>query len=73
MFCLLRNPARALFSSRKPAVSKLGKWTNLLYTGVGSLAVGAGLCAVPFKQVSLLHYLTEFTAVHLHYMTNSMH
>uniref|UniRef100_A0A3P8NWY8 Direct IAP-binding protein with low pI n=1 Tax=Astatotilapia calliptera TaxID=8154 RepID=A0A3P8NWY8_ASTCA len=45
-----------LLSSRKPAVSKLGKWRNILYTGVASLAVGGGLCAVPFKQVEPLSH-----------------
>ncbi|XP_030600411.1 diablo homolog, mitochondrial-like [Archocentrus centrarchus] len=57
-FSFVRNSARVLFSSRKPAVSKLGKWTNVVYTGVASLAVGAGLCAVPFKQVEPLSHDT---------------
>lgn len=51
-FCFIRSSGSVLLSSRKPAVSKLGKWRNILYTGVASLAVGGGLCAVPFKQVS---------------------
>ncbi|XP_040903205.1 diablo homolog, mitochondrial-like isoform X2 [Toxotes jaculatrix] len=50
----LRNSARILLSCRKPAVHKLGKWTNVLYTSIASLTVGAGLCAVPFKQVENL-------------------
>ncbi|XP_033486695.1 diablo, IAP-binding mitochondrial protein a isoform X1 [Epinephelus lanceolatus] len=47
---LLRNSARVLLSSRKPAVHKPGKWTNILYTSIASLAVGGGLCAIPFRQ-----------------------
>lgn len=58
-FCFFRSSAGVLLSSRKPAVSKLGKWRNILYTGVASLAVGGGLCAVPFKQVSRPPYLTR--------------
>lgn len=50
--CFIRSSGGVLLSSRKPAVSKLGKCRNILYTGVASLAVGGGLCAVPFKQVS---------------------
>uniref|UniRef100_A0AAQ6IRK8 Direct IAP-binding protein with low pI n=1 Tax=Anabas testudineus TaxID=64144 RepID=A0AAQ6IRK8_ANATE len=55
-FVLFRSSARVLLSSRKPEVHKLGKWTNLLYTSVASLTVGAGLCAVPFKQVENLSH-----------------
>ncbi|XP_006796606.1 diablo homolog, mitochondrial-like [Neolamprologus brichardi] len=52
----VRSSGGVLLSSRKPAVSKLGKWRNILYTGVASLAVGGGLCAVPFKQVEPLSH-----------------
>ncbi|XP_053177153.1 diablo IAP-binding mitochondrial protein-like [Scomber japonicus] len=52
----LRSSSRILFSSRKPVVHKLGKWTNILYTGIASLTVGAGLCAVPFTQVEDLSH-----------------
>ncbi|XP_070826491.1 diablo IAP-binding mitochondrial protein-like [Chaetodon trifascialis] len=53
---LLRSSARVLFSSSKPAVHKPTKWTNILYTGITSLTVGAGLCAVPFRQVENLSH-----------------
>ncbi|XP_031719476.1 diablo homolog, mitochondrial [Anarrhichthys ocellatus] len=53
-FRLLRRSAPVLFSSRKPAVHKAVKWTNVLYTGIASLTVGGGLCAIPFKQVENL-------------------
>ncbi|XP_059186648.1 diablo, IAP-binding mitochondrial protein a [Centropristis striata] len=53
---LLRSSARVLFSSIKPAAHKAGKWTSILYTGVASVTVGAGLCAVPFKQVENLSH-----------------
>ncbi|KAM9853731.1 diablo IAP-binding mitochondrial protein-like [Aulostomus maculatus] len=49
-FSFLRNSARILFSSRKPAAHKLGKWRNLVYRSVTSLTVGGGLCAIPFTQ-----------------------
>ncbi|XP_042270236.1 diablo homolog, mitochondrial-like [Thunnus maccoyii] len=52
----LRSSSRVLFSSRKPAVHKLGKWTNILYTSIASLTVGGGLCAVPFTQVDNLSH-----------------
>lgn len=50
---LCRSSARVLLSGQKPAVHKPGKWTKVLYTSLASLTVGGGLCAVPFKQVSL--------------------
>ncbi|KAM6931685.1 diablo IAP-binding mitochondrial protein-like [Lycodopsis pacificus] len=53
-FRLLRRSAPVLFSSRKPAVHKAVKWTNVLYAGIASLTVGGGLCAIPFKQVENL-------------------
>ncbi|KAK9521090.1 hypothetical protein VZT92_020927 [Zoarces viviparus] len=53
-FRLLRRSAPVLFSSTKPAVHKAVKWTNVLYTGIASLTVGGGLCAIPFKQVENL-------------------
>ncbi|XP_072248285.1 diablo IAP-binding mitochondrial protein-like [Leuresthes tenuis] len=52
---VVRSSARALFSG-KAAVRKPNKWTNILYSGVASLAVGGGLCAVPFKQVENLSH-----------------
>ncbi|XP_008279191.1 diablo homolog, mitochondrial-like [Stegastes partitus] len=52
----VRSSVRAIFSSSKAAGSKPGKWTSVLYTGVASLAVGGGLCAVPFKQVENLSH-----------------
>ncbi|XP_078101700.1 diablo IAP-binding mitochondrial protein-like [Sander vitreus] len=55
-FRLLRSSARVLFSSRKPAVHKAGKWTNVVYPGIASLTVGYGLCAVPFRQVENLSH-----------------
>uniref|UniRef100_A0AAQ4PBV7 Direct IAP-binding protein with low pI n=1 Tax=Gasterosteus aculeatus aculeatus TaxID=481459 RepID=A0AAQ4PBV7_GASAC len=53
---LLRSSAPVLFSIRKPAVHKAVKWTSIVYTGVASLTVGGGLCAVPFKQVENLSH-----------------
>ncbi|XP_073347805.1 diablo IAP-binding mitochondrial protein-like [Pagrus major] len=53
---LLRTSARVLLSSRKPAVHKSGKWTNLVYTSIASFAVGGGLCAIPFRQVENLSH-----------------
>ncbi|XP_041796703.1 diablo homolog, mitochondrial-like [Chelmon rostratus] len=53
---LLRSSARVLFSGRKPAVHKPGKWSNILCTGVASLTVGGGLCAIPFKQAENLSH-----------------
>ncbi|XP_068571413.1 diablo IAP-binding mitochondrial protein-like [Cebidichthys violaceus] len=55
-FRLLRRSAPVLFSSGKPAVRKAVKWTNILYTGIASLTVGGGLCAIPFKQVENLSH-----------------
>ncbi|XP_034405179.1 diablo homolog, mitochondrial-like [Cyclopterus lumpus] len=55
-FRLLRSSAPVLLSSRKPAVLKAVKWTNILYTGIASLTVGGGLCAIPFKQVENLSH-----------------
>ncbi|KAM7399092.1 hypothetical protein PAMP_018384 [Pampus punctatissimus] len=52
----LRSFSRVLFSSKKPAVHKLGKWTNVLYTSIASLTVGGGLCAIPFTQVENLSH-----------------
>ncbi|XP_013880690.1 diablo homolog, mitochondrial [Austrofundulus limnaeus] len=48
----IRTSARFLFKVR-PAVRKSSK---LLHSGVASLAVGGGLCAVPFKQVDDLSH-----------------
>ncbi|XP_071353052.1 diablo IAP-binding mitochondrial protein-like isoform X2 [Trachinotus anak] len=53
---IFRSCARVLFSCKKPAVHKLGKWTNVLYTSIASLTIGGGLCAVPFKQVENLSH-----------------
>ncbi|XP_047451093.1 diablo IAP-binding mitochondrial protein-like [Mugil cephalus] len=51
----VRSSARFLFSGRKPSVNnKLGRWKNI--TGIVSVAVGSGLCAVPFKQVDNLSH-----------------
>ncbi|KAM3615786.1 uncharacterized protein V6R79_007779 [Siganus canaliculatus] len=55
-FCLLRSSARVLLGSRNPAVHKPGKWTHVVYTSIASLAVGGGLCAIPFKQVENLSH-----------------
>ncbi|XP_068601358.1 diablo IAP-binding mitochondrial protein-like [Brachionichthys hirsutus] len=52
---ILRSSARALMSSRKPAVHKPGKLTSILYTSVASLSVGA-LCAIPFRQAETLSH-----------------
>ncbi|XP_022615475.1 diablo homolog, mitochondrial [Seriola dumerili] len=52
----LRSSARVLFSCKKPAVHRLGKWTNVLYTSIASLTAGSALCAVPFKQVDTLSH-----------------
>ncbi|KAM4565640.1 diablo IAP-binding mitochondrial protein-like [Odontesthes bonariensis] len=49
---VVRSSVRVLFSG-KAAVRKPSKWTNILYS---SLAVGGGLCAVPFKQVENLSH-----------------
>ncbi|KAK2912876.1 diablo homolog, mitochondrial-like [Channa argus] len=55
-FSFLRRSARVLLSSRRPAVHKPGRWSNILYTGIASLSVGGGLCAVPFQQVENLSH-----------------
>ncbi|KAA8594167.1 hypothetical protein FQN60_005001 [Etheostoma spectabile] len=55
-FRLLRSSSRVLFSSRKPAVHKACRWTHMVYTGIASLTVGCGLCAIPFKQVENLSH-----------------
>ncbi|XP_062242610.1 diablo IAP-binding mitochondrial protein-like [Platichthys flesus] len=52
----LRSSARVLFNCKNTAVHKPRKWTNVLYTSLASLAVGGGLCAVPFKQVEQLSH-----------------
>lgn len=65
---LFRTSARVLLSSRTPAVLKPGKWRNLLYTGVASFAVGGGLCAIPFRQVSPRHI--EVITSPLQYVTS---
>ncbi|GLD53448.1 diablo homolog, mitochondrial [Lates japonicus] len=52
----LRSSARVLFSCRKSAVQKPGRWTNVLHTSITSLTVAGGLCAVPFKQVDNLSH-----------------
>ncbi|XP_039987655.1 diablo homolog, mitochondrial-like [Xiphias gladius] len=51
-----RSSARVLFSCKKPAVNRLGRWTNVLYKSIASLTIGGGLCAVPFKQVDNLSH-----------------
>ncbi|KAF3693164.1 Diablo -like protein [Channa argus] len=51
-----KRSARVLLSSRRPAVHKPGRWSNILYTGIASLSVGGGLCAVPFQQVENLSH-----------------
>ncbi|KAL6115906.1 diablo [Pungitius sinensis] len=53
---LLRSSAPVLFTSSKPAVHKAVRWTNIVYTGIASLTVGGGLCAVPFRQVENLSH-----------------
>ncbi|XP_053278532.1 diablo IAP-binding mitochondrial protein [Pleuronectes platessa] len=52
----LRSSARVLFNCKNTTVHKPRKWTNVLYTSLASLAVGGGLCAVPFKQVEQLSH-----------------
>ncbi|XP_053279205.1 diablo IAP-binding mitochondrial protein [Pleuronectes platessa] len=52
----LRSSARVLFNCKNTTVHKPRKWTNGLYTSFASLAVGGGLCAVPFKQVEQLSH-----------------
>ncbi|KAM9318837.1 diablo IAP-binding mitochondrial protein-like [Pholidichthys leucotaenia] len=48
---LFRKSAYALLNrSKNLAVHNPGKWKNILCTGVASLALGGGLCAVPIKQ-----------------------
>lgn len=71
LFLLSRSSARVLFSSRNPAVNKPRKWTHILYTSVASLAVGGGLCATPFRQVSGTHPYKIYSS-HLQYMTNTL-
>ncbi|XP_038549859.1 diablo homolog, mitochondrial-like [Micropterus salmoides] len=53
---LIRSSARVLLSSKKPAVNKPWKWTNILYRSIASFTVGGGLCAVPFRQVENLSH-----------------
>ncbi|XP_029028030.1 diablo, IAP-binding mitochondrial protein a [Betta splendens] len=55
-FSFLRSTARVLSGIRTPAVCKAGRWTKTLNATVASLAVGAGLCAVPFTQVEHLSH-----------------
>lgn len=50
---LLRSSARVLFTSRKHVFQKRG---SILYTSIASVTVGAGLCAIPFKQVENLSH-----------------
>uniref|UniRef100_A0A1A7Y7G4 Direct IAP-binding protein with low pI n=1 Tax=Iconisemion striatum TaxID=60296 RepID=A0A1A7Y7G4_9TELE len=51
-FSLIRSSVRSLF--RKPSVRSSNRWRRI-YSGV-ALAVGGGLCAVPFKQVDHLSH-----------------
>ncbi|XP_024133787.1 diablo homolog, mitochondrial [Oryzias melastigma] len=51
-----RSSVRVLFNGFKPTLRKRSRWTNVLTSGVASVAVGGGLCAVPFKQVDNLSY-----------------
>ncbi|XP_056139545.1 diablo, IAP-binding mitochondrial protein a [Lampris incognitus] len=39
-----------LSSKRKPAIPRLGRWTDAVRTSMAYLSVGSGLCAVPFTQ-----------------------
>ncbi|KAF7218435.1 diablo IAP-binding mitochondrial protein [Nothobranchius furzeri] len=52
-FSFIRSSVRFLF--RKPSVRSSHRWSRL-YSGVASLAVSGGLCAVPFKQVDDLSH-----------------
>ncbi|XP_004075354.1 diablo homolog, mitochondrial [Oryzias latipes] len=52
----IRSSARVLLNGIKPTVSKRSRWTTVLTSGVASLAVGGGLCAVPFKEVDDLSH-----------------
>ncbi|XP_074496621.1 diablo IAP-binding mitochondrial protein-like [Sebastes fasciatus] len=54
VFRLLRSSACVLFSSRKAAVHKAGRWSTIVSTGC--LSVGGGLCATPFRQVENLSH-----------------
>ncbi|XP_030236993.1 diablo, IAP-binding mitochondrial protein a [Gadus morhua] len=46
----LRSSASVLINKRKPAVQRLGGWTDVVRTSIASLSVGSGLCAIPFTQ-----------------------
>ncbi|XP_054650223.1 diablo IAP-binding mitochondrial protein-like [Dunckerocampus dactyliophorus] len=53
----LRNNARILSRSGKPAGHKVGRWRNTVCTSGAALVVGSGLlCAVPFTQVQSLSH-----------------
>lgn len=52
LFFVHRRAAYVLLNYRNHAIQNPGKWTNILYTSIASFAIGAGFCAVPFKQVS---------------------
>lgn len=41
-----------MLNYRNHAIQNPGKWANILYTSLASFTIGAGFCAVPFKQVS---------------------
>ncbi|XP_012715009.2 diablo homolog, mitochondrial isoform X1 [Fundulus heteroclitus] len=45
-----------LLSRINPALRKTHRWTRVVYPGVAAVAVGGGLCAVPFKQVENLSH-----------------
>merc|ERR1712168_720440 len=47
---LLRSTASVLVSNKRPTFQRLGRLTDVVRTGVASLTVGTGLCAVPFTQ-----------------------
>ncbi|TNN32931.1 Diablo, mitochondrial [Liparis tanakae] len=47
---LRRGAASIRFSSRKPAVQKLGERRDLEHVSMAPLSVGRGLCAIPFTQ-----------------------
>jgi len=46
----LRSSASVLVNNRRPTFQRLGRLTDVVRTGVASLSVGTGLCAVPFTQ-----------------------
>eukprot|EP00066_Takifugu_rubripes_P004915 XP_003968615.2 PREDICTED: diablo homolog, mitochondrial [Takifugu rubripes] len=55
-FRVVRRAACVLLNYRNHAIQNPGKWANILYTSLASFTIGAGFCAVPFKQADQLSH-----------------